>query len=243
MSAFVIIREPHLWLNKMKIRIGVIEDNQVNIDLIRYQLKVEDFEVFVEKTGEKGLKMIRDQKPDLILLDIGLPDIDGFELCKTLRSDESTKNYPIIMLTARIEDSDRIEGLKLGADDYITKPYNTEELILRIRNLLKRSGDYKKTGSFKKIKDLSIDFSTREVHVDNELIGLTFSEYQILIMLIENPRKVFLKKDINKTVINISEEVESRTVDTHIHNLRKKLKSSGSLIHTIRNVGFSFESD
>ena len=143
MSAFVIIREPHLWLNKMKIKIGVIEDNQVNIDLIRYQLKVEDFEVFVEKTGEKGLKMIRDQKPDLILLDIGLPDIDGFELCKTLRSDESTKNYPIIMLTARIEDSDRIEGLKLGADDYITKPYNTEELILRIRNLLKRSGDYK----------------------------------------------------------------------------------------------------
>ena len=136
----------------MKIRIGVIEDNQVNIDLIRYQLKVEDFEVFVEKTGEKGLKMIRDQKPDLILLDIGLPDIDGFELCKTLRSDERTKNYPIIMLTARIEDSDRIEGLKLGADDYITKPYNTEELILRIRNLLKRSGNYKKIGSLRRLK-------------------------------------------------------------------------------------------
>ena len=109
----------------MKIRIGVIEDNQVNIDLIRYQLEVEDFEVFIEQTGEKGLKMIKDQKPDLILLDIGLPDIDGFELCKNLRSDERTKNYPIIMLTARIEDSDRIEGLKLGADDYITKPYNT----------------------------------------------------------------------------------------------------------------------
>ena len=126
LSAFVVIREPNLWLNKMKIKIGVIEDNEVNIDLIRYQLKVEDFEVFVEKTGEKGLKMIIDQKPDLILLDIGLPDIDGFELCKTLRSDERTKNYPIIMLTARIEDSDRIEGLKLGADDYITKPYNTE---------------------------------------------------------------------------------------------------------------------
>ena len=123
----------------MKIRIGVIEDNQVNIDLIRYQLEVEDFEVFIEQTGEKGLKMIIDQKPDLILLDIGLPDIDGFELCKNLRSDERTKNYPIIMLTARIEDSDRIEGLKLGADDYITKHYNTEELILRFRNLLKRS--------------------------------------------------------------------------------------------------------
>jgi DNA-binding response OmpR family regulator len=187
--------------------------------------------------------MIRDQDPDLVILDVGLPDIDGFELCKTLRSDERTKNYPIIMLTARIEDSDRIEGLKLGADDYITKPYNTEELILRIRNLLKRSGNYKKIGSFKKIKGLSIDFSTREVHVDNELIGLTFSEYQILIMLIENPGKVFHKKEINKTVFNISEEVESRTVDTHIHNLRKKLKSSGSLINTIRNVGFSFESD
>ena len=226
----------------MKLRIGVIEDNQVNIDLIRYQLQVEDFEVFIEQTGEEGLKMIRDQKPDLILLDIGLPDIDGFELCKTLRSDESTKNYPIIMLTARREDSDRIEGLKLGADDYITKPYNTEELILRIKNLLKRSGNYKRNGSFMQVKGLSVDFRKREVHVYNELIGLTFSEYQILIMLIENPGKVFHKKEINRIIFNISEEVESRTVDTHIHNLRKKLKSSGSLISTIRNVGFSFES-
>jgi len=94
-----------------------------------------------------------------------------------------------------------------------------------------------------KAKDLSIDFSSRELHVAHELISLTFSEYQILIMLIENPRKVFHKKEINKTIFNISEEVESRTVDTHIHNLRKKLKSSGSLINTIRNVGFSFESD
>ena len=226
----------------MKIRIAVIEDNKVNIDLIRYQLEVEGFEVVIAETGVKGLKMIRDQDPDLVILDVGLPDIDGFELCQILRSDERTKNCPIIMLTARTEDSNRIEGLKLGADDYITKPYNTEELILRIRNLLKRSENYKRDGNIKYVKDLVIDFSKREVHVDNELIGLTFSEYQILIMLFENPRKIFHKKEINKIIFNISEEVESRTLDTHIHNLRKKLKSSGSLIRTIRNVGFSFES-
>ena len=154
-----------------------------------------------------------------------------------------TKDYPIIMLTARAEDSDRIEALKLGADDYITKPYNAEELILRIRNLLKRTEKYKVNGAILKLKDMSIDFNKREVQINKQIIGLTFSEYQILIMLIENPRKVFHKKEINKTIFNISEEVESRTVDTHIHNLRKKLKSSGSLIHTIRNVGFSFESD
>ena len=101
----------------MKIRIAVIEDNQINIDLIRYQLEVEDFEVFIEKTGKTGMKMIKSQKPDLVILDIGLPDIDGFKLCENLRSDENTKDYPIIMLTARIDYSYRIEAFNLGADD------------------------------------------------------------------------------------------------------------------------------
>ena len=225
----------------MKIRVAVIEDNQINIDLIRYQLQVEGFEIIIEKTGAEGLKMIKDQEPDLILLDIGLPDIDGFELCKVLRSDEKTKNYPIIMLTARVEDSDRIEGLKLGADDYITKPYNAEELILRIRNLLKRTNKYKESGSFLKIKDLSIDFNKREVKINKKTISLTFSEYKILTMLVENSGKIVNKKEINKIIFNISEDVDSRTVDTHIHSLRKKIDSSSCLINTIRSVGFVFE--
>ena len=225
----------------MKIRVAVIEDNQINIDLIRYQLEVEGFEIIIEKTGAEGLKMIKDQEPDLILLDIGLPDIDGFELCKVLRSDEKTKNYPIIMLTARVEDSDRIEGLKLGADDYITKPYNAEELILRIRNLLKRTNKYKESGSFLKIKDLSIDFNKREVKINKKTISLTFSEYKILTMLVENSGKIVNKKEINKIIFNISEDVDSRTVDTHIHSLRKKIDSSSCLINTIRSVGFVFE--
>ena len=225
----------------MKIRIAVIEDNQINIDLIRYQLKVEGFEVFIEKTGEKGLKMIKNQEPDLILLDVGLPDIDGFELCRNLRSDEMTKDYPIIMLTARAEDSDRIEALKLGADDYITKPYNTEELILRIKNLLKRTEKYKGNGVTLKLKDMSIDFNKREVQIKKKIIGLTFSEYQIITMLAENLGNIVHKKEINKKIFNISEDVDSRTVDTHIHSLRKKINSSGCLINTIRSVGFMLE--
>ena len=225
----------------MKIRVAVIEDNQINIDLIRYQLKVEGFEVFIEKTGEKGLKMIKNQKPDLILLDVGLPDIDGFELCKNLRSDKMTKDYPIIMLTARAEDSDRIEALKLGADDYITKPYNAEELILRIRNLLKRTDKYKENGPILKLNDMSIDFNKREVQINKQIIGLTFSEYQILIMLAENLGNIVHKKEINKKIFNISEDVDSRTVDTHIHSLRKKIDSAGCLINTIRSVGFMLE--
>ena len=225
----------------MKIRVAVIEDNQVNIDLIRYQLKVEGFEVFIEKTGEKGLKMIKNQKPDLILLDVGLPDIDGFELCRNLRSDEMTKDYPIIMLTARAEDSDRIEALKLGADDYITKPYNAEELILRIKNLLKRTEKYKGNGAILKLKDMSIDFNKREVQIKKKIIGLTFSEYQIITMLAENLGNIVHKKEINKKIFSISEDVDSRTVDTHIHSLRKKINSSGCLINTIRSVGFTLE--
>jgi len=225
----------------MKIRVAVIEDNQINIDLILYQLNVEGFEVFIEKTGEKGLKMIKNQEPDLILLDVGLPDIDGFELCKNLRSDKMTKDYPIIMLTARTEDSDRIEALKLGADDYITKPYNAEELILRIRNLLKRTDKYKKNGSILKLNDMSIDFNKREVQINKQIICLTFSEYQILIMLAENLGNIVHKKEINKKIFNISEDVDSRTVDTHIHSLRKKINSAGCLINTIRSVGFMLE--
>ena len=225
----------------MEIRIAVVEDNQTNIDLIRYQLDAEGFDIFIEKTGKKGMKMIKEKEPDLVLLDIGLPDIDGFELCKALRSDVKTKNYPIIMLTARIEDNDRIEGLKLGADDYITKPYNAEELILRIKNLLKRTERYKDSGSVINIKGLSIDINKREVQVNKKPISLTFSEYQILIMLVENLGKIIQKKEINKNIFNINEEIDSRTVDTHIHSIRKKIKESECIINTIRSVGFLFE--
>jgi DNA-binding response OmpR family regulator len=225
----------------MKTRIAVVEDNPTNIDLIRYQLDAEGFDIFIEKTGKKGIKMIKEKEPDIVLLDIGLPDIDGFELCKALRSDVKTKNYPIIMLTARIEDNDRIEGLKLGADDYITKPYNAEELILRIKNLLKRTERYKDSGTIINIKGLSIDINKREVQVNKKPISLTFSEYQILIMLVENLGKIIQKKEINKNIFNINEEIESRTVDTHIHSIRKKIKESECIINTIRSVGFLFE--
>tara|TARA_B100000530_G_C15844091_1_gene442544 strand:- start:30 stop:713 length:684 start_codon:yes stop_codon:yes gene_type:complete len=227
----------------MSKKIAVIEDNKTNIKLIRYQLEMEDFDVHIEETGNAGLKMIKNQKPDMVILDIGLPDIDGFELCKTLRKDKVTKDYPIIMLTAKGEDRDKIEGLKLGADDYITKPYNADELILRIKNLLTRSIKYKENNGFKKVKELEVDYSKREVKVKGKLVNLTFSEYQILNLLIDNPGKVYTKKELNRIIFNINEEVESRTIDTHVHNLRKKLKSSGSLINTIRSVGFIFKTD
>ena len=176
----------------------------------------------------------------MIILDIGLPDIDGFEVCKTLRNDAATKDYPIIMLTAKGDDRDKIEGLSLGADDYITKPYNAEELILRINNLLTRSKKYKENNGLKKIKELEVDYFKREVKVKGKLVKLTFSEYQILNLLIENPGKAFTKKELNKIIFNINEEEESRTIDTHVHNLRKKLKSSGNLINTIRSVAVSY---
>ena len=227
----------------MSKKIAVIEDNKTNIKLIRYQLEMEGFDVHIEETGNAGLKMIKNQKPDMVILDIGLPDMDGFELCKTLRNDKITKDYPIIMLTAKGEDRDKIEGLKLGADDYITKPYNADELILRIKNLLTRAIKYKGNNGFKKVKDLEVDYSKREVKVKGKLVSLTFSEYQILNLLIDNPGKAYTKKELNKIIFNINEEVESRTIDTHVHNLRKKLKSSGSLINTIRSVGFIFKTD
>ena len=227
----------------MSKKIAVIEDNKTNIKLIRYQLEAEGFDIHIEETGNAGLKMIKNQKPDMIILDIGLPDIDGFEICKRIRNDKITKNYPIIMLTAKGEDRDKIEGLSLGADDYVTKPYNAEELILRIKNLLTRSKIYKENNGLIKIKELEIDFFKREVKVKGKLVKLTFSEYQILNLLIENPGQIFTKKELNKIIFNIHEDVESRTIDTHVHNLRKKLKTAGNLINTIRSVGFIFKED
>ena len=205
-------------------KIAVIEDNKTNIKLIRYQLEAEGFDINIEETGSAGIEMIRNQKPDMIILDIGLPDINGFEVCKKLRKDPITKDYPIIMLTAKGDDRDKIEGLSLGADDYITKPYNAEELILRINNLLNRSKTFKDNNGLKKIKELEVDYFKREVKVKGKLVKLTFSEYQILNLLIENPGKAYTKKELNKIIFNINEEVESRTIDTHVHNLRKKTK-------------------
>ena len=224
-------------------KIAVIEDNKTNIKLIRYQLEAEGFDINIEETGSAGIEMIRNQKPDMIILDIGLPDINGFEVCKKLRKDPITKDYPIIMLTAKGDDRDKIEGLSLGADDYITKPYNAKELVLRINNLLSRSKIIKDNNGLKKKKELEIDYFKREVKVKGKLTKLTFSEYQILNLLIDNPGKVYTKKDLNKIIFNINEEVESRTIDTHVHNLRKKLKSSGRMINTIRSVGFIFKTD
>ena len=225
----------------MPLRIAVVEDNKTNIKLLRCQLEMEGYEVHIEETGNAGIKMIKSKKPDLIILDIGLPDINGFNLCKFLRKDKVTKDYPIIMLTAKNEDRDKIEGLSLGADDYITKPYNSDELKLRIKNLLSRTRLHKETNGLKKVKSLEVNFSKREVKIKGEIIKLTFSEYQLLKLFIDNPEKVYTKKELNKIILNIHEEVESRTIDTHVHNLRKKLKSSGDLINTIRSVGFIFK--
>ena len=187
------------------------------------------------------MNSIKSQKPNMIILDIGLPDINGFDVCKILREDTITMEYPIIMLTAKNEDRDKIQGLSLGADDYITKPYNIDELKLRIKNIFSRAKTYQATNNIKKIKDLDINFSKREVRIKGKLIKLTFSEYQILKLFIDNPEKVFTKKELNKIILNIHEEVESRTIDTHVHNLRKKLNTSKDLINTIRSVGYIFK--
>lgn len=225
----------------MKTKVVIIEDNPAARKLIHYQLSSKNYEVFAEADGANGIKAIENQNPDLIILDVGLPDIDGFELCKTLKSVEKTQNLPIIMLTARVEDCDRIEGLKLGADDYITKPYNSEELDLRIKKLLRLTAKNKTQDSIVEIEDLHIDLNKREVKINNKPISLTYSEYQILSFFVCNREKIFAKKDLNKTIFNINEDVDSRTIDTHVHNLRKKLKSKGKYINTIRNVGYIFK--
>ena len=218
-----------------------IEDEIDIQEIIAYNLGKSGYAVTLADDGVKGLELAQTQLPDLVLLDIMLPGLNGMQVCERLKADPKTQSIPIIMLSARSEEADVISGLSSGADDYITKPYNAEELILRIRNLLKRTEKYKKNGPILKLKDMSIDFNKREVQINKKIIGLTFSEYQILTILVENLGNIVHKKEINKKIFNISEDVDSRTVDTHIHSLRKKINSSGCLINTIRSVGFVIE--
>jgi len=222
-----------------KAHILVVEDEEDILELVRYNLAREGYEVFCATSGEDGLKTARSKLPDLIVLDLMLPGVDGLEVCKLLKNDSKTQHIPIVMLTARSEEADIVTGLELGADDYITKPFSPRVLIARVRAVLRR----KSTGPIAedatiRAHDLVIHPGRHEVLVKGEPVELTATEFGILRFLARHPGWVFTRSQIVDAVRGDDYPVTDRSVDVQIVGLRRKLGAYGNYIETVRGVGY-----
>ncbi len=225
-------------------QILVVEDEEDILELIQYNLAREGYKVACVETGEQGLKTAKNENPQLIVLDLMLPGIDGLEVCRNLKSDSGTRHIPIIMVTAKGEESDVVAGLELGADDYITKPFSPRVFISRIKAVLRRQKDSKAPNDdVIQIGDLLIHPGRHEVRVQNKPVNLTFTEFQILHILAMRPGWVFTRGQIVDAIRGEDHAVTDRSVDFQIVGLRKKLESCAQYIETVRGVGYRFQEE
>jgi len=216
-----------------------IEDEEDILELISFNLSKEGYQVRGAGSGEEALRLARAAPPDLILLDLMLPGIDGLDVCRFLKREVSTRDVPIIMVTAKGEETDIVSGLELGADDYLTKPFSPKVLLARVRAVLRRHelplGDETATVN---IRNLVIDPGRRRVLADSEPVELTYSEFQILLLLARRAGWVFTRYQIVDAIRGDDYAVTERSVDVHIAALRKKLGPAGEMIETVRGVGY-----
>lgn len=227
----------------LKPKILLIEDDQSLTELIRYNLEAEDFEVICVQDGEEGLLQAEETPPDMILLDWMLPNLSGIEICRRLRRNPETAHVPVIMLTARAEESDRIRGLDTGADDYVTKPFSPRELVARIQAILRRIRPAL-AGKILSYADIALDCTSYKVTRGGATIHLGPTEFRLLRHFMESPGRVFSREQLLDTVWGHDADVEIRTVDVHIRRLRKALNSAGApdIIRTVRAAGYSLDS-
>jgi DNA-binding response OmpR family regulator len=220
------------------VKVLIVDDEPAIVDLIKINLELEDFETLSCHSGGDAVKCAKSDNPDLILLDIMLPDLDGFEVCKAIQD----LNIPIIMLTAKNDIKDKLYGLELGADDYITKPFDSRELIARIKTILRRVDKYNaKDDANINVGPISINTTERIVHIDGIEATLTPKEFDLLMLFCENPRKVFSRENILELVWGYEFIGDSRTVDMHVQRLRRKLGNYNSFVKTIFGIGYKFE--
>ncbi len=221
----------------------VVEDEAALVELLRYNLEEEGFRVSDAADGEAALAAVAEDKPDLIVLDLMLPLISGLEICRQLRRRPETRSLPIIMLTARGEESDRIRGLDSGADDYVTKPFSPSELVARVRAVLRRARPALAQDSLG-YGELVMDLAKRRVTREGRAIHLSPTEFRLLQHFMEHPGRVFSREQLLDAVWGLDAEVEPRTVDAHIRRLRKALNDGGKadLIRTERAAGYALDS-
>lgn len=219
-----------------------VEDDTSIRELVLYALKTAEFQVMGFENAASFYKRMKEQQPDLILLDIMLPDEDGVSILKKLKSRPDTENIPVIMMTAKSSEYDKVLGLDSGADDYITKPFGVMELISRVKAVIRRSDRSKgSAGEVLKIGELVLDEQKHEVYARGQAVSLTFKEFELLSYLMKNRGLVLSRDKILNTIWNYEYEGESRTVDVHIGSLRQKLGICGDFIKTIRGIGYKIE--
>ena len=218
--------------------IAVIDDEEDILELVSVNLKKNGFSVKEFSNSKDFLRFLKNRIPDLLILDLMLPDTDGLEICKQLKKDGKYSHIPIIMLTAKAEESDKIVGLELGADDYVTKPFSPKELVARVKAVLRRFETKKSPGSSKL---LYIDLEKYEVSVKGIIIPLTTTEFKLLSFLYSKKGKVYTREELMNNIWDEDKIVIDRTIDVHIKNLREKLGKAGNLIKNIRGVGYKLE--
>lgn len=220
----------------MSKKILLVDDEPEILEISRDYLKASAFDVITAGDGLQGLAAARREKPDLIVMDVMMPEMDGLELCKSIRRES---NVPIIMLTARVEETDKLIGLEIGADDYITKPFSPRELVARVKVVLRRvSGD--SAAEVLRVGDVSLDRTHYEVQIKKRTVQLTPTEFEIMATLMSQPGRIFSRNQLLNAVHGVAFESYERAIDSHIRNLRRKLEPD-ELIVTVHGVGYKFE--
>jgi two-component system phosphate regulon response regulator PhoB len=216
----------------------LVDDERDLLSLLDFNLRAAGFETLLATTGEQALAHLRRRTPDLVLLDVMLPDVSGTEVCRQIKGDPRTRHVPVVMLTAKGEEVDRVVGFELGADDYVTKPFSVRELILRLKAVLRRGGGNRAAERPpESVGPIRVDVEAHRVYVDGGEILLTPLEFKLLTTLMARLGRVQSRDQLLEDVWEMSSEVETRTVDTHVKRLREKLGSGRDLLETVRGVG------
>lgn len=224
-------------------RVLVIEDEHSLTEVLSYNLQREGYESTVAHDGREGLRKAQTLLPDLILLDLMLPVLSGLEVCRELRAGERTRHLPILMLTAKAEESDQLIGFSLGADDYVTKPFSVKVVMQRIKALLRRRAGELDTPDVIEHLGVRIDRIRHQVYVDGQTIDLTPTEFRLLECILRQPGRAFTRAHLMDASIGEGAVVLERTIDVHIKSLRRKLGETGDLIETVRGVGYRFREE
>ena len=216
----------------------VIDDEKDLIELVRYNLEKEGFDVIGAPDGKAGLEVARAHRPDLILLDLMMPGMDGLEVCRRLREDARTAGIPVILLTAKATEADRVVGLEMGADDYVTKPFSPRELVARVKVRLRRAAAATEDRESLRRGDLVVDAGRHEVSWKGKPVVLTAAEFRILRFLAKSPGRVFGRSEILDGAFDRDAAVTDRTIDVHVMAVRKKLGKGGAMLETVRGFGY-----
>ena len=227
----------------MKPKILVVDDEPDALEILGFKLKEAGFVPLFAKDGAKALTAARDERPALIVLDLMLPEVDGLEVCKILRRDPATTSIPILMLTARAAEMDRVLGLELGADDYVTKPFSPRELVLRIKKLLARAKTTEEPTAQIRFGELEIDVPRHSVTISGSSVALTATEFRLLEILARRRGRVQTRERLLQDVWGYDNPIDSRTVDTHMRRLREKIGDTARHLETIRGVGYRFKAE